>query len=69
MLEALLHPIFFGPICLVAGAFIGVGLARRSDTANRYYDQIRAESKIREGQLRDQLARLQDKYNALKSKT
>jgi len=42
----------------LAGAFIGLGLGRRSERANEAYDRIRAEAKIREQQLRDQIERL-----------
>lgn len=31
-------------IGLVIGAFVGVGLGRRSTTANAYYDKIRLEA-------------------------
>ena len=42
MLEFIFSPQFllgFGA-ALVGGAFVGVGLGRRSSTANRYYDAV-----------------------------
>lgn len=46
---------------LIAGAFIGVGLGRRSNTANDAYDRARASWELREAQLREQIERLQNK--------
>lgn len=44
-----------------AGGFVGVGLARRSKTANDYYDRARARWDETEAQLRAEIQRLQDK--------
>lgn len=47
-------------IGLVIGGFIGVGLGRRSTTANAYYDSIRKEAdRVRE-ELREARAKLKD---------
>lgn len=46
---------------LVLGALIGVGLGRRSVTANEAYDRARAQWDLREAQLREQIQRLRDK--------
>ena len=47
---------------LVLGALIGVGLGRRSKTANEYYDRARAAWDLREAQLRAEIERLREKY-------
>lgn len=47
---------------LVLGALIGVGLGRRSDTANQFYDGARAEWDRREAQLQAEIDRLKEKY-------
>jgi hypothetical protein len=41
----------------VGGAFIGLGLARRSTTANAYYDKIRKELDEAREQLREYRAK------------
>lgn len=46
---------------LVLGALIGVGLGRRSVTANDAYDRARAAWDLRESQLREQIDRLRKK--------
>lgn len=43
---------------LVVGGFIGVGLGRRSNTANDYYDRIRKEADELREQLREAEAQL-----------
>lgn len=47
---------------LVLGALIGVGLGRRSKTANEYYDRARAAWDLREAQLQAEIDRLKEKY-------
>lgn len=47
---------------LVLGALIGVGLGRRSTTANEFYDRARAQWDLREAQLQAEIDRLKDKY-------
>lgn len=48
---------------LVLGALIGVGLGRRSVTANEAYDRARAQWELREAQLREQIDRLRGKWD------
>lgn len=48
-------------LALLVGALIGVGLGRRSVTANEAYDRARAQWDLREAQLREQIQRLRDK--------
>jgi len=45
---------------LVAGAFVGVGLGRRSSTANRYYDGALDWYAEREAKLRAEIQELRD---------
>lgn len=45
---------------LVLGALIGVGLGRRSKTANAAYDRMRDRAERAEQQLRDWQARRKD---------
>lgn len=59
--------VLFAVLLLVIGAFIGVGLGRRSNSANAYYDRGRAElDKLQqqkddaEAKLRIALAKLKD---------
>lgn len=47
---------------LVLGALIGVGLGRRSTTANEFYDRARAQWDLREAQLQAEIERLKEKY-------
>jgi hypothetical protein len=47
---------------LVLGALIGVGLGRRSKTANEYYDRARAAWDLREAQLQAKIDELKAKY-------
>lgn len=47
---------------LVLGALIGVGLGRRSTTANEFYDRARAQWDLREAQLQAEIDRLKEKY-------
>jgi hypothetical protein len=49
-------------LALLVGALIGVGLGRRSKTANEYYDRARAAWDLREAQLRAEIDRLREKY-------
>lgn len=51
-------------VALIAGAFIGVGLGRRSSTANAYYDSARAQWAEREAQLQAEIQRLRDRQRA-----
>lgn len=46
---------------LVVGGFIGVGLGRRSTTANAYYDRIRKEADEAKEKLRIAEAKLRDR--------
>lgn len=48
---------------LVIGGFIGVGLGRRSTTANAYYDRFRKEADELREQLREAEAKLRSKAN------
>lgn len=48
-------------LALLVGALIGVGLGRRSVTANDAYDRARAAWDLRETQLREQIDRLRKK--------
>ena len=43
MFDFLLNPIILAPACLLIGGFAGVGLGRRSKTANAVYDRGREE--------------------------
>jgi hypothetical protein len=52
--------------CLVIGAFIGVGLGRRSKTANSLYDRGRAELDEAQRRADDLEARLRIALNKLK---
>lgn len=45
---------------LAAGAFVGVGLGRRSSTANRYYDGALDWYAEREAKLRAEIQELRD---------
>jgi hypothetical protein len=45
-------------LALLVGALIGVGLGRRSKTANEYYDRARATWDMREAQLKAQIEEL-----------
>ena len=45
---------------LAAGAFVGVGLGRRSSTANRNHDAVRARYDELEDQLRAEIQDLRD---------
>lgn len=45
---------------LAAGAFVGVGLGRRSSTANLYHDAVRARYDELEDQLRAEIQDLRD---------
>ena len=45
---------------LVVGAFVGVGLGRRSSTANRYYDAVHARYDERLRALRAEIQDLRD---------
>lgn len=47
---------------LVLGALIGVGLGRRSTTANEFYDRARAAWDLREAQLQAKIDELKAKY-------
>jgi hypothetical protein len=49
---------------LVLGALIGVGLGRRSKTANEYYDRARAAWDLREAQLQAKIDELKAKSAA-----
>lgn len=51
-------------IVLVGGAFIGIGLGRRSSTANAYYDRARAEWERRETQMQAEIQQLRDKQRS-----
>jgi hypothetical protein len=46
-----------------AGAFLGVGLARRSQTANAYYDRIRAKWDEEREELRRRIRELEARSN------
>jgi hypothetical protein len=46
---------------LLIGGFIGVGLGRRSTTANAYYDKIRAEADSLRARLNEAEAQLRAK--------
>ena len=48
-------------LALLVGALIGVGLGRRSKTANEYYDRARATWDMREAQLKAQIEELKDR--------
>jgi len=48
-------------VALVAGALFGIGLGRRSSTANAYYDRARAEWDRREAQMQAEIQRLRDR--------
>lgn len=45
-------------LALLVGVLIGVGLGRRSKTANEYYDRARATWDMREAQLKAQIEEL-----------
>lgn len=47
---------------IVLGALLGVGLGRRSTTANEFYDRARAAWDLREAQLQAEIERLKEKY-------
>lgn len=51
-------------VALIGGAFIGVGLGRRSSTANAYYDQARAQWAEREARMQAEIQRLRDRQKA-----
>lgn len=48
-----LFTIFTYVIAVLVGGFIGLGLGRRSKTANAYYDQIKARAEAAEARLRE----------------
>lgn len=49
-------------LALLVGALVGVGLGRRSTTANEFYDRARAQWDLREAQLQAEIDRLKEKY-------
>lgn len=46
---------------LLIGGFIGVGLGRRSSTANAYYDRVRKEADELREKLREAEAKLRER--------
>ena len=50
-------------LAFVLGAFLGVGLGRRSNHANAAYDKIRREAAELRDQLSDAKAELQDRID------
>lgn len=45
----------------VVGAFVGVGLARRSNKANEFYDRTRAKWDLERAELEEKVAALKKK--------
>ena len=45
----------------VLGAFVGVGLARQSNTANEFYDRTRAKWDLERAELEEKIAALKKK--------
>lgn len=45
----------------VLGAFVGVGLGRRSNTANEFYDRTQAKWELERAELEEKIASLKQK--------
>lgn len=45
----------------VLGAFVGVGLARRSNTANEFYDRTQAKFDLKKAELEEEIRSLKEK--------
>lgn len=63
MLEFIFSPQFIvaAVVFSLAGGFVGIGLGRRSSTANAYYDSYRARFDEVEAQLRAEIQDLRDR--------
>lgn len=60
--------ILFFALGLCFGALLGIGLGRRSSTANAAYDRIRAEAATAEAAWKLKYEQLKDQYDNLKAK-
>lgn len=45
----------------VLGAFVGVGLGRRSNTANEFYDRTQAKFDLKKAELEEEIRSLKEK--------